>query len=131
MIRQGKSGDALLYIKGFSKNFAKDHFDEIQKALGCLIGYEHIKHLPRYQYYFEEQRRKDLVKLFKEDNFKVFSLTKAPFINTMLQVGISALKTHYCHNKKYQKQGECPICDEIMLKVSSLSPSLNTNLFIV
>lgn len=68
-------------------------------------------------YYFEEERKYDLIKLFKTENFKVFSLTKSSFLNTILQAGISALKTHYCYNDKYKRSDVCAICAENMNEV--------------
>ena len=32
--------------ESFSKNFAKDHFDEIKKAMGCLVSYKFIDDIP-------------------------------------------------------------------------------------
>ena len=102
LIRAGKTEEAIVHMQGFSKSFSKRNLEEIQRVMVCLVGYGRMKELPRYQPYFEESRWADLIRLFKEENFKIYSLAKAPLLCLILHSGITALKTNYCHSKDYQ-----------------------------
>ena len=91
LLRAGKRGEAMEYIKKNSENYKKDHFDEIKKAMGCLLVKEKIEDFPSYKHYFEEQRWDDLVTMFRKENYSVFSLTSSSMFAITLQVGFLIL----------------------------------------
>eukprot|EP01017_Pseudomicrothorax_dubius_P038870 TRINITY_DN5891_c0_g1_i12.p2 TRINITY_DN5891_c0_g1~~TRINITY_DN5891_c0_g1_i12.p2 ORF type:complete len:102 (-),score=19.59 TRINITY_DN5891_c0_g1_i12:34-339(-) len=74
------------------------HFSEIKHAMTCILMVKNLNKFPQYLFYFEDERWKDLIKLFQQENFKVTSMTTHPLLNVYLTTGISTLKTKACRH---------------------------------
>ncbi len=54
--------------------------------MGCLMVRNKLEAFPDYKYFFDQDRWKDLIKIFKNENFKISSLTSQSSFNVSLQV---------------------------------------------
>jgi len=84
-VKKNQKKEAIAYIKTKS-DVTEANLDDLQKAMGCLTYYPNIERFPAYEYYFQDERWKDLVALFKKENYKIFSLTTYSQFNVSLQV---------------------------------------------
>ncbi len=131
-LKKNQVKPALEFLK--SKSDVTELFiEDLTKVMGCLMSYKKIENFPDYRYYFEETRWKELIEMFKKENFKVFSITTQSPLSTTLQVkillgfcqtflnfykaGLASLKTIYCYIEDYKKKDKCPVCNEIMQEV--------------
>lgn len=85
LIKKNQRNDAISYLKTKSE-ITELNLEELKKAVGCLICYPKIEKFQEYDYYFQEERWKDLITIFKKENYKIFSLTSHSQFNISLQV---------------------------------------------
>jgi macrophage erythroblast attacher len=121
LLKQKKTKEAITFMRKHSVQHQAFHFDEIKKAMACIVYLDGLDKYPKYKYYFDDQRWTDLVDLFKQENFRVTSLTSQPLLNMSLQGGLSTLKTKTCTNKKHKCPNKCPLCDDSVQKVHTPS----------
>ena len=84
-VKKGQKNEAIAYIKT-KADVTESHLEDLQKAMGCLTYYPNFNKFQGYEYYFQDERWKDLVVLFKKENYKIFSLTTYSQFNISLQV---------------------------------------------
>lgn len=85
LIKRNERNEAISYIKTKS-DVTESNLDELQKVMGCLTYFPLLNHFPTYEFYFQEDRWKDLIIFFKKENYKIFSLSTYSQFNVSLQV---------------------------------------------
>lgn len=85
LIKNNQTNAAIAYIKSKS-DVTEGNIEDIKKAFGCLVCYPMREKFPEYEYYLDNQRWKDLIAMFKKENYKIFSLTSSSQFNVSMQV---------------------------------------------
>eukprot|EP01016_Furgasonia_blochmanni_P047937 TRINITY_DN7095_c0_g1_i5.p1 TRINITY_DN7095_c0_g1~~TRINITY_DN7095_c0_g1_i5.p1 ORF type:complete len:217 (-),score=27.70 TRINITY_DN7095_c0_g1_i5:110-760(-) len=113
--------DAIAYIKKYASAYP-NHFDDIKKAMGCLLISPKLEKFPQYRDYFDDNRWNYLIELFKKDLYNIFSILSQSMLTISLQAGLSSLKTIYCYNEHNRKVDRCPVCHPNFQKLSQPLP---------
>ncbi|PVU90093.1 hypothetical protein BB560_006240, partial [Smittium megazygosporum] len=69
---------------------------------------------------YSKNRWKDLVTMFRSAAYTLVGLPSNPLIYTLIETGISSLKTHACTSDNIEDYNKnCPICNSKALKILS------------
>ena len=71
---------------------------------------------PRLLYFVNVERWHELKDLFEKEACELYNIDRTPLMKNVLQVGLSAVKTHRCGGKQLAgsiESTECPACDPL------------------
>ena len=111
-LRAGDRHKAIAYAQTHFPQHSERHMPNIQAAM-TLVLFSENPASAKYKQFFASERWDDLIKLFRNNNFVINSLTSQSLLSITLQSGLSVLKSPLCYNPETRNQN-CPICNEHM-----------------
>lgn len=126
LIKQNRLHDAISYSRKHFPPWVDTHMKEIQKAMVLLAFPYHRPNNKFYVEYYSPKRWEQLIEQFRNDNFKLYSLTNQPLLSMTLQAGLSALKTPMCYMDE-NKNLNCPVCNFQMGELGRALPYSHHN----
>lgn len=120
--RAGRNTDAIAYVR---KHLATGSCDpetmsDIQRVMALLIFHPNTPCQP-YKDMFSERRWLELEAMFKQDNYRLYGLTRESTLEIMLKAGLASLKTRKCGTEANRKPN-CPTCNEPYLSLAQALP---------
>eukprot|EP00116_Pleurobrachia_bachei_P005281 sb/3465543/ len=76
----------------------------------ALLAFKPTTECEKYKRYFSEDRWEELVVEFRRTNYELHHLHTESLLSTVLQSGLSVIKTHQCYSS--ERSGDCPVCNE-------------------
>lgn len=110
LARKGKRSDAVTYSQKHFPVFADRHLADIRMAM-TLLAFTPENVLPKYKTLFAADRWDALIQVFRNNVFRLFSLTAQSLFTITTQAGLSLLKTPAC-SQPDQRSLDCPACSE-------------------
>jgi len=126
-VKAGKKGDAVKYARKHFSTDEPEHLELVKQAMG-LLAFPSDTQLEPYKQLLDPNRWKQLIQLFRSENYKLHQLSNQSILSVCLQAGLASLKTHYCiepsHNDvtshiqdmkrlrtiNEERNIECPVC---------------------
>lgn len=94
---------------------------DLQRVMG-LLAFPSDTPIEPYKSLFDESRWDQLIEQFRNDNFKLYQLSTTSVFSVALQAGLSSLKTPHCYKKDGEKNGDCPVCSDLLNKLAAGLP---------
>ncbi|XP_054168790.1 E3 ubiquitin-protein transferase MAEA-like isoform X2 [Oppia nitens] len=94
---------------------------DLQRVMG-LLAFAADTVVEPYKCLFDESRWDQIIEQFRNDNFKLYQLSTSSVFSVALQAGLSAIKTPICYKKDGTKNGDCPVCSELLNKLAAHLP---------
>ena len=123
LVRKDKRLEAVKHARKHFSNLEDSNGQNIdlQRVMG-LLAFPADTPIEPYKSLFDESRWDQLIEQFRTDNFKLYQLSTSSVFSVALQAGLSALKTPHCYKKDGEKNGDCPVCSELLNKLASNLP---------
>lgn len=110
MVRNQKCLEAVHHARKYFVNLSANQLVDVQKSM-VLLAYAKSTDVSAYQELLSENRWNYLIDLFKQENYKINQIPEQSSFITILQAGLSALKTPTCYRKVTAvKNPNCPVC---------------------
>jgi len=126
-VKAGKRSDAVKYAR---KHFSTDEPEQLElvKQVMGLLAFSCDTQLEPYRQLLDGNRWKQLIQLFRSENYKLHQLSNQSVLSVCLQAGLASLKTHYCIEPSHsdvtchiqdmkrlrtineERNIECPVC---------------------
>jgi macrophage erythroblast attacher len=97
------------------------HNADLQRVMG-LLAFPADTPVEPYRSLFDESRWDELVEQFRTDNFRLYQLSSSSVFSVALQAGLSSLKTPHCYKKDGERNGDCPVCSQLLNKLAAHLP---------
>ncbi|CAF0718644.1 unnamed protein product [Brachionus calyciflorus] len=111
LVRQQKCLDAVYHSRKYFVNLTPNQLIDVQKSM-VLLAYVKYSDNQTSQELLSETRWQYLIDLFKQDNYKINQIPEQSALTTILQAGLSALKTPTCYKKVTAVHNHnCPVCN--------------------
>ncbi|XP_064383762.1 E3 ubiquitin-protein transferase MAEA-like [Halichondria panicea] len=121
LVRSEKRVEAIKYARKHFGSAGNEQFlREIQMAMG-LLAFSPATKCKRYQKLFSMSRWSELIVLFRQENFNLFQLSPHSILTSVLQAGLSALKTPQCY-KTEEFNSQCPVCSKSFNELAKSLP---------
>lgn len=108
LARERRLTQAVEYARKQLLPLSEGRTMDVQHALGAL-AFSPATQCASYKALFSESRWDDLIARFRRDNFAIHGLPPESPLVTMLQAGLSALKTPMC-GEPANRSPNCPVC---------------------
>lgn len=123
LVRSDKRLDAVKYARKYFSSVEIDYASLIQQCM-ALLAFPIDTQLEPYKTLLDNSRWADLIKQFREDNFRLFQLSDQSVFTVALQAGLSALKTPACYStEKIDRNPSCPVCQPFFNELAVSLPS--------
>jgi len=120
LIRAGKYMDAIKYAQ---KNLVEGEGmskEKLQETM-ALLAFKPNTECTKYKALFSLNRWEELVEEFRRNNFDLHHLQSESMLSTVLQAGLSVIKTHQCYSVN-ERSPDCPVCNEPLNKLATSLP---------
>jgi len=110
---------AIQYAQRFlveSEGMSKEKLQETM----VLLAFKPSTECEKYKALFSAERWQELVLEFRASNYELHHLHTDSLLSTVLQSGLSAIKTHQCYSS--EKSGDCPVCNEPLNSLATPLP---------
>lgn len=121
LIRKDRRIDAVKHARKHFNGLEEGQNTDLQRVMG-LLAFQSDTQIEPYKSLFDEKRWKSLIDEFRNDNFKLYQLSSTSVFSVALQAGLSSLKTPHCYKKEGEKNGDCPVCSDLLNKLASSLP---------
>ena len=121
LVRKDKRLEAVKHARKHFSNMEDGQHIDLQRVMG-LLAFPADTQVEPYKSMFDESRWHHLIEQFRNDNFKLYQLSTTSVFSVALQAGLSALKTPHCYKKDGEKNGDCPVCSDLLNKLASNLP---------
>ena len=122
LIRQESRLEAIYHARKHFHNLEDYQQPELQKVMG-LLAFKPDTTTEPYRSLFDPKRWFQLVRQFREDNFRLYNLSATSVFAMTLQCGLSALKTPHCYKKKRDDRNpDCPVCNNYLNQLAKPLP---------
>jgi len=128
-VRKGEKAEAVKYARKHLSTDQPEHLDLVKHVMG-LLAFPVDTQLEPYKQLLDPNGWKQLIHLFRTENYKLHQLSNQSVLSVCLQAGLASLKTHYCIEPSNQifshiqdkrmmrsipeereRNIECPVCD--------------------
>ncbi|PVD31056.1 hypothetical protein C0Q70_10333 [Pomacea canaliculata] len=120
-VRNNNRLEAVRHARKHFSGVEGDQMAEVQLVMGLLAFSPHTNIL-RYKGLFADSRWDELVKQFREENFRLHQLNNTSVFTAALQAGLSSLKTPHCYKDTCQRNSNCPVCSRHLNELAQPLP---------
>jgi macrophage erythroblast attacher len=121
LVRKDRRIDAVKHARKHFNSLEDGQNIDLQRVMG-LLAFRPDTQIEPYKSLFDESRWNSLIDQFRSDNFKLYQLSATSVFSVALQAGLSSLKTPHCYKKEGEKNGDCPVCSDLLNKLASSLP---------
>ncbi|CAG2102529.1 unnamed protein product [Medioppia subpectinata] len=124
LVRKDKRLDAVRHARKHFNNLEDCQSGQnidLQRVMG-LLAFPPDTPIEPYKSLFDESRWDQLIEQFRTDNFRLYQLSTTSVFSVALQAGLSSLKTPHCYKKDGDKNGDCPVCSDLLNKLAAHLP---------
>lgn len=122
LVRQQKCIDAVYHARKYFVNLTSEQLVDVQKSM-VLLAFAKCSDDLCNQELLADSRWTYLINLFKQENYKINQIPEQSALETILQSGLSALKTPACYNKAtVVSNHNCPVCNSNFNQIAKPLP---------
>eukprot|EP00048_Salpingoeca_helianthica_P021201 m.10920 g.10920 ORF g.10920 m.10920 type:complete len:378 (-) comp5697_c0_seq1:106-1239(-) len=125
LVRRGQRSEAVAYSQKHFAAFADRHLADIRTAMALLV-FPVDAVLAKYKPLLAADRWEALVQVFRNNVFRLYSLTAQSLFTITTQAGLSLLKTAAC-TQPDQHSIDCPACSEHLAPLAACVKATRRN----
>lgn len=121
LIKAGRRLEAVIHARKYLSNMEEFQSEDIQSCM-TLLAFPVDTDIEPYCSLFSDKRWDKLMSEFYEENFRIYQLSPLSVFSTVMQGGLSALKTQECYRRDGKNSVDCPVCHPPMNDLASSLP---------